>query len=141
MTVTYVPDAGSVFKNFQIITSGGIFNDAACIFKQGVWLNGKLNGSACTVTNYSDATNVVIRTGVYSADKENGAIVEYILPKADWAAFIATPVGGLDSTRNTCVYSAGILQSTSETLPNKKIQGTVTYNVQGKINGFTFVEV
>lgn len=141
MTVTFIPSPGSVFRNFQIVTDGSIFDDVTCLFKQGTWQSGKLNGANCTLTNYIDITNVNIRVGVFTSGKENGAIYEYIFPKSDWLTFIATPVGGIDSTRYTRIYTNGILTSTSETITGKKIQGTITYNSAGNINGFSFIEI
>ena len=140
MPTTYIPDAGSIVKNFQIITKGGIFDSTACIFRQGTWNAGKLNGPDCTITNYADSTSVNIRTGPYSNNSPNGTVSEYVFPKSSWSVFITNPDAGVDCTRYTQVFTNGVFDSTTETV-DKKIKGLVTYNSKGYIIGFTFSEV
>lgn len=140
MVTTLVSAPGSVVKNFQIVTEGGSYNDVACVFKQGSWLKGKLNGSDCTNTNYSDVSLVNIRKGVYSSDKENGTIIEYVFPKSLWGDFILNPPAGIDSTKYIQEYTSGVLSSTTSS-GSQKIKGLVTYNSKGYVIDFSFSEV
>lgn len=127
-----------VVKNFKIEGEGGEYNDTTCIFKQGIWSNKKLNGSDCWVTDYSgDPIN--IKNGVYTNDKANGAIIEYEFPQADWATFITNPEAGIDSTKYTRVYTAGVLTSTSATVA-QKIKALMVYR-DGHPKGITITEV
>ena len=139
MVLTLVPINGGYVKNFQIVGEGGKYDDVACLFKQGFWSSGKLNGSDCRVTNYF-SSEVNIKQGVYASDKANGAIIEYTFPKTDWSTFITDPVLGIDSTKYTRVYTNGILTSTSATV-TQKIKGLTTLNGNGNIVGFSFSEV
>ena len=140
MTVTLVPINSGYVKNFQIVGEGGKYDDLKCLFEQGVWSGGKLNGSSCVVTNYLSSSTVTIKTGVYTNSLPNGNITEYELSKSDWATFITNPDAGVDSTKYTRVYTNGALSSTSDTT-SQKIKGLITYNTSGKISGFQFSEV
>lgn len=140
MVLTLVPINGGKVKNFQLVGDGGSYDNVKCIFKQGTWVNNKLNGTDARVTNYLSAT-VNIRQGVYQNGVENGIVLEYVFPKTSWDEFITNPEAGIDSTRYTQTFSAGVWVSTSETLTEKKIKGLISLNSAGNIEGFTFSEV
>lgn len=138
MPVTLVPDAGSKIQNFQIVTAGGIFNSNVFTITQGTFLKGKLEGDNCFFTSYGGAT-ISIRQGQFSTGQENGNIREYVFPKADWENLFVegTPIS---VTRYTQVFAGGAWQSTSATV-TLNISGTRTYNSQGNMTSFKFVEV
>jgi hypothetical protein len=137
--ITIVPDSGSYIQNGQIRSSGGYYDSANSLFKQGTWRSGKLHGASCKSTDYS-GNMVDIRSGPYNIGKENGTITEYVFPKSSWLTFIASPPAGVAATKYVQVYTNGVLSSTTST-SSVNIKGDITYNVNGYINSFTFNEV
>ncbi|MGL5935140.1 MAG: hypothetical protein ACRCZI_05910 [Cetobacterium sp.] len=129
---------GGIIKNFRIVGEGGVYNDVTCLFKQGFWSNGKLNGASCCVTNYLNA-EVNIKQGVYTNDLPNGAINEYTFNKTEWDAFLINPGAGIDATKYVRTYTAGNLSSTTSTTTQKIIGELVIIN--SKIQGFSFAEI
>lgn len=137
MGIVLAPDSGSVIKNFQIITNGSIYNGNVSMFYQGVFLNGKLNGPSCRLTNYS-SSYVNIRVGPYTAGNPDGTILEYVFPKALWTSF--STGGTISVTRYAQVFNNGVYVQTDST-NTVDIRGSTTINGNGYYNYFTFSEV
>jgi hypothetical protein len=138
MAITMVPAAGSVIKNFQIVDTGGIYDDNLKVIKQGKFLSGKLNGPDCVVTSYG-GSEINIRKGAFSAGVENGSIFEYVFVQSDWELLFGAN-SSISVTRYSHVFANGVWQSTSAT-NTVKITGTRTFNTKGYLVGFTFMEV
>lgn len=139
MPVTFIPINGGYWKNGALHGEGYIIDTNNYIIKKGEFDKGKLSGENCLKINYSNESLVNIRLGIYSNDKENGQVYEYVFSKSLWDDFLNLEQG-VDSTRYTQIFNNGIWSSTSETVNNKKIKGSFDY-VNSKLVGFTFEEV
>lgn len=135
--VVIIPDNGSHSSNFQIVGSGSYLDGNVCVFSQGPFTSGRLNGNGCTLTNFSiDPVN--IRVGSYVSGSPNGTILEYVFPLSEWDAFSTGTA--TTATRYTQVFSNGTWVSTSAT-DTITIQGTTTVNSRNFVNSFSFVEL
>lgn len=139
MPITFIPKNGGYWKNGTLQGGGVIIDTNNSIIKKGTFNRGKLNGNNCLKVDYSGATLVNIRVGIYANDKENGQVYEYVFAKSLWDDFLNLEEG-VDSTRYTQIFNNGVWVSTSETVNNKKVKGSFVY-VNSKLNDFTFEEV
>lgn len=137
MSITWIPTAGQgVWRKCKIIGNGQEIDEINHIIKRGTFNNdGKLEGPSCIVINYSDSTNVSIRSGSYLEGKEHGDVYEYVFPKSSWNNFHGTP-NGVNSTRYKHTFNNGVWVSTSETINNKRIKG-ICSKQKCKMNNWT----
>lgn len=138
MVLTIVPLESGYVKNFQLVGEGGIFDSTKCLYRQGTWVNNKLNGESV----YTDFLNPIvnIKVGPYVSNKPDGTISEYTFDKTSWDAFILNSITGIEATKKINVYVAGILSSTTST-ETINITGNTDTNLAGNVINFSFSEV
>lgn len=137
MVVSFITDKPeTIIHNFQILGAGSIFDENNCVFTQGTFTGGKINGQG-TITKYG-SIEANIRRGEYTNGVENGKIFEYSFSKQCWANMLAGH--DITSAKYTHMFTNGSWTSTLAQ-ESRQIRGSVAKNAKGYVIAFEFTEL